>query len=453
MIAVRSDRVVLPDGVRPATLVIRSGRISALLGYDEVSDAPELEVHDVSGLVVSPGLVDAHVHVNEPGRTHWEGFATATRAAAAGGVTTLVDMPLNSIPPTTNLQALKEKRAAAAGQVWVDVAFWGGVVSDDTSHVPELAAAGVCGVKVFLVPSGVDEFGWVDAAGLRATLAAAALVHLPVVVHAEAPGPLAAAPPASGRRYADYLASRPALAETVAVAEVIDAVRATGGHAHVLHLSAAAAVPLVAAAQADGLPVSAETCPHYLSLVAETIPDGATQTKCAPPIRDAANQDALWAALGAGTIGAVVSDHSPAPPEVKALDTGDFGAAWGGIAGVQTSLPVVWTHARRRGFGLVDLARWQAAGPAALAGLSGKGSLQVGFDADLVVWDPDEEFVVDAAALLYRHKISAWDGARLSGVVHETWLRGELVSPDGPPTGQLLARDTPDAAPAAGWAP
>ena len=435
---VRSDRVVLPDGMRPAGLLIRDGRFAAVL--DAAAVPAGADVHDMTGLVVSPGIVDAHVHVNEPGRTEWEGFATATRAAAAGGVTTLVDMPLNSVPPTTTLEALEDKRSVARGQAWCDVAFWGGVTSSDTSSVPPLAGAGVCGFKVFLVPSGVDEFGCVDPAGLRSALRAAGPLGLPVIVHAEAPGPIERAPAANGPSYAGYVASRPPAAEVEAITDLIAAVRETGAAAHVLHLSAAAALPLLAAARADGLALTVETCPHYLSLAAEDIPDGATPCKCAPPVRGAANREALWQALGAGLIDAVVSDHSPAPPSLKSLDTGDFGTAWGGISGVQTSLPVVWTQARARGHSPAALARWQSAAPAALAGLAGKGAIEVGNDADLVVWDPDATFTLDADTLLHRHKLSPWQGAKLSGVVHETWLRGVRVDTDGPPTGVLLRR-------------
>jgi allantoinase len=432
---IRSDRVVLPDGVRPATLVVAAGRIAAVLAYDAPVDAL-----DVTGLVVSPGVVDSHVHINEPGRTHWEGFASATRAAAAGGVTSLVDMPLNSIPATTTLPALRAKQAVARDQVWVDVAFWGGITSEDTREVPAMAAAGVCGFKVFLVPSGVDEFCCVGPAGLRSALAAAARVDLPVVVHAEAPGPLERAPSAGGPVYADYVASRPPEAEVEAVLDLLDAVRATGGRAHVLHVSAADCLPLLAAARREGLAVSAETCPHYLSLAAEEVPDGRTAAKCAPPVRGAANRELLWAGLAMGSLDCVVSDHSPSPPELKSPGAGDFAAAWGGIAGLQTALPVVWTQARARGHGLLDLARWQSAAPAELAGLVGKGSLAVGNDADLVVWDPDATFVVDAERLLHRHKLSAWDGARLHGVVHSTWVRGRRVDVDGAPHGSLLER-------------
>jgi allantoinase len=432
--SLRSTAVVFPDAVRPATLVIDDGRIAAVLRHDEA----QAGVVDVGSLTVSPGLVDTHVHVNEPGRTEWEGFATATRAAASGGVTTLVDMPLNSVPPTTTVSALELKRAAAEGAVHVDVAFWGGVTSSDTSAVTSLAEAGVCGFKVFLVPSGVDEYGWVDAVGLTAALTAAG--DLPVLVHAEAPGPLEAAPQPDGRSYAGYLASRPDSAEVVAVEMVLASLRVTGGRAHILHLSSADALAVTDRARAEGLRLSVETCPHYLSLTAEDIPDGATQTKCAPPIRGRVNRELLWAALGDGRIDFVASDHSPAPPAVKALDTGDFGAAWGGIAGLQTAMAVVWTEASSRGYGLLDVARWQSQRPAAMAGLAGKGSIAVGNDADLVVWDPAASFVVDATALAQRHAISPWHGRTLRGVVHTTYVRGSAVDIGGEPHGVLLRR-------------
>jgi allantoinase len=353
-------------------------------------------------------------------------------------VTTLVDMPLNSVPPTTTVSALELKRAAAEGAVHVDVAFWGGVTSSDTSAVTSLAEAGVCGFKVFLVPSGVDEYGWVDGAGLTAALSASG--DLPVLVHAEAPGPLQGAPQPQGRSYAGYLASRPDSAEVVAVEMVLASLRATGGRAHILHLSSADALAVTDRARAEGLRLSVETCPHYLSLAAEDIPDGATQTKCAPPIRRRANRELLWAALGDGRIDLVASDHSPAPPAVKALDTGDFGAAWGGIAGLQTAMAVVWTEASSRGYGLLDVARWQSQRPAAMAGLAGKGSIAVGNDADLVVWDPAAAFVVDAAALAQRHAISPWHGRTLRGVVHSTYLRGTAVDIRNEPHGVLLRR-------------
>lgn len=441
---IRCARVVLPTGPtgeEPAAVVIRAGRVAEVRVGPHAQLPADLPLLDLPApLVLSPGLVDSHVHIDEPGRTHWEGFASATRAAAAGGVTTLVDMPLNSLPPTTDVAALAVKRAAAAGQVWVDVAFWGGIATADTAGVAPLVDAGVCGLKVFLAPSGVPEFGALDADGLRGALAATAAAGVPLVVHAEAPGPLALAPAPRGRRYVDYLASRPPEAELEALRWVTAAAAATRGHVHVLHLSAAAGLAALAAAHAGGAHVTAETCPHYLSLAAEEIPDGGVTAKCAPPVREAANREALWDGLQAGLLAGVVSDHSPAPPEIKSLDTGDLGTAWGGISGLQTQLPVVWTAGQARGATPADLARWQSAGPAELAGLPAKGSISVGKDADLVAWDPDASFVVDPALLLHRHALSPWAGRTLRGVVHTTWLRGVAVDVSGPPRGRLLGR-------------
>ncbi len=424
-LVLRSRRTVTPDGVRPAAVAIRDGRIAAVTGYH---DLPGEDLHDVALL---PGLVDTHVHVNEPGRTEWEGFATATRAAAAGGVTTIVDMPLNSLPPTVSADALAVKRAAAAGQCHVDVGFWGGAVPGNAAGLPELYAAGVFGFKAFLVDSGVPEFPPLDAAGLDEALRAVDALFL---VHAEDPGHLHEA--AASDAYADFLASRPPGAEVAAVATAVAAARATAARVHVLHLSSAQAVPLIAAARADGVRVTAETCPHYLTLAAEDVPDGATAFKCCPPIRERANADGLWRALAAGLIDIVVSDHSPCPPELK---SGDFGSAWGGIASVQLGLPVVWTAARARGHTLADVVRWMATRPAQLAGIAGKGSITVGADADLVAFDPDRTWTVDPAALHHRHRTTPYARRRLVGVVTATWLRGTPVTGDAP-LGRLLTR-------------
>lgn len=437
----RCGRVVLPDGETPAALVVRGGRISDIRigrGAPTPGDLPVLDLP--ANLVLSPGLVDTHVHVNEPGRTGWEGFASATRAAAAGGVTTIVDMPLNSVPPTISVAALQAKQAASRGKLWVDVAFWGGISTADTSAVGALTDAGVCGFKVFLAPSGVPEFGCLDPDGLLSALTETARLGVPLVVHAEAPGPLASAPPARGTRYADYLASRPVEAELEAIRWLTAAAARTGGHAHVLHLSAAPALDLLVRARATGSRLSVETCPHYLSLAAEELPDGAVTAKCAPPVREADNREALWDGLRAGLIDAVVSDHSPASPDTKSLDTGDLGTAWGGISGLQTQLPVVWSQARNRGASVGDLARWQSGAPGKLAGLPGKGAIAVGLDADLVAWDPDATFEVDPALLLHRHALSPWAGQTLHGVVASTWLRGHPVEAEGAPTGRLLTR-------------
>jgi allantoinase len=441
-----SRRVVTPEGIRAAAVVTRAGRIADVV---EVAAAPRDAV-DVGDLAVLPGLVDSHVHVNEPGRTHWEGFATATAAAAAGGITTLVDMPLNCLPPTTTPAALAAKRAAAEGRVHVDVGFWGGAVPRDLDHLGALHDAGVLGFKAFLCDSGVEEYGHFAPTEIEAVLARTAALDALLIVHAEDPGVVAEATAAvtrrgeHPRRHATWLAGRPAAAEEAAIRALLDAVRRTGGRAHVLHLSAATAIPLLDAARDEGLPVTVETCPHYLTLADEDIPDGATEHKCAPPIRERANGDGLWAALAAGGIDAVVSDHSPCPPEDKAPASGDFLAAWGGIASVQLGLPLVWTEAARRGHGLDDVVRWMAAGPARIAGLRHKGAIASGADADLVVLDPDAAWTVDAASLHHRHPVTPHHGRPVRGAVRATYLGGRRISRDGavdgPPSGRLLER-------------
>jgi allantoinase len=437
-LVIRARRAVLPDGTRPAAVLVARGTITGVGPYDAAAgEARTVALADDE--VLLPGLVDTHVHVNEPGRTYWEGFASATRAAAAGGITTILDMPLNSIPPTTSAGALQIKREAAAGRVHVDVGFWGGAVPGSAAWLPRLDAAGAFGIKVFLIDSGVPEFPPLDEAGLREVMARAAALGSVVLVHAEDPRVVAALPPAAGPGYGAFLRSRPAVAEVIAVAAVIDAARSTGARAHVLHLSAADALGLLAEARRDGVRITAETCPHYLALAAEDIPDGATEFKCCPPIRDRANSDRLWRALQEGIIDCVVSDHSPCPPEFKARGGGDFGAAWGGISSLQVALPVVWTQARRRGHSLDDVARWMAAGPARIAGLAAKGRIEPGCDADLVAFAPGDSFVVDPARLWHRHWVTPYAGQRLDGVVRRTWLRGEAA--DGTrPAGRLLRR-------------
>ena len=409
-------------------MLLRDGVITAVAGY---GDAPPGTLTLARDEVLLPGLVDSHVHVNEPGRTEWEGFATATAAAAAGGVTTIVDMPLNSIPPTVTVPALRAKQAAAAGQLAVDVAFWGGAVPGNAAELRPLHDAGVVGFKCFLLPSGVDEFPPLDRAQLGAAMAEIASFGGLLIAHAEDPEVIAAAPAARGRRYADFMASRPPEAEQRAVTVLLEQTRRTGCRTHIVHLASASALPAVRAAQAAGLPVTAETCPHYLTLRAEDVPDGATEFKCCPPIRDDANREALWAGLLDGTIGCVVSDHSPCTVAAKRLDSGDFGAAWGGIASVQLGLPAVWTEAARRGVGLDRVAAWMAAGPAALTGLADRGMISPGRRADLCVFAPDEEFVVDPAALRHRNPVTPYAGRTLRGVVRQTWLAGQPVGGAG----------------------
>ncbi len=429
------------DGVERACAVgIANGRIATVEDYGTQLDATETVRLD-DDVVLLPGLVDTHVHVNDPGRTDWEGFAHATRAAAAGGVTTIVDMPLNSVPPTTSLVGLGQKRAAAAGECFVDVGFWGGAVPDNRRHLADLWAAGVYGFKCFLADSGVEEFPALDEAGLLTTAEVVASFGGLLLVHAEDPEACAGVPP--GTSYAAFAASRPEAAEVSAVRAVIETSRATGCRMHVVHLAAGSALPLLRAAHDDGVPVTAETCPHYLTFAIDEIPPGATSFKCCPPIRDAANRDRLWEGLADGTLIGVVSDHSPCPADLKALDTGSFADAWGGISSLQVGLPAVWTGARDSGRGLADVVRWMASGPAARAGLAHKGRIEVGADADLCVLAPDESFEVDPDALQHRHPVTPYSGRRLFGVVRETWLAGRRVDLDDEPRGRLLSRGGP----------
>jgi allantoinase len=439
-LVLRARRLVDPEGERPGTIAVRDGRIVQVGGLDEPVDATEVvELGDDE--VLLPGLVDTHVHVNDPGRTAWEGFASATRAAAAGGVTTLVDMPLNSVPPTVDVAALELKRATALPQTFVDVGFWAGAVPGNLAELEPLWRHGVFGFKCFLLPSGVEEFPPLDRQETAAVAAELARIGGLLIVHAEDSGVIDAAPRAAGTRYADFLASRPRAAENAAVADLVAIARSTGCRIHVLHVSSAETLSLIAAARAEGLPVTAETCPHYLTFVAEEIPDGATPFKCCPPIRERANRDLLWEGLRSGVVGLVVSDHSPSTPDLKCLDSGDFGSAWGGISSLQLGLPVVWTEARARGFALADVVRWMSRGPADLVGLRHKGRIEPGCDADLVVLAPDEQNVVDPSALHHKNAITPYAGRRLYGTVRSTWLRGRRVDLDAEPRGRLLERE------------
>ncbi|KEG39137.1 MULTISPECIES: allantoinase AllB [Streptomyces althioticus group] len=439
-LVLRSTRVVTPEGTRAASVAVAGGTVTAVLQHDApVPDGARLE--DLGDDVLLPGLVDTHVHVNDPGRTEWEGFWTATRAAAAGGITTLVDMPLNSLPPTTTVDHLRVKRKTAADKAHVDVGFWGGALPDNGADLRPLHEAGVFGFKAFLSPSGVDEFPHLDDDHLARALREIASFDGLLIVHAEDPHQLAGAPQRGGPRYADFLASRPRRAEDTAVARLLEQARRFDARVHVLHLSSADALPLLAEAKADGVRVTVETCPHYLTLTAEEVPDGASEFKCCPPIREAANQDLLWQALADGTVDCVVTDHSPSTADLK---TDDFATAWGGISGLQLSLPAVWTEARRRGHTLEDVVRWTSTHTARLAGLEArKGAIAPGHDADFAVLAPDETFTVDPAALQHRNRVTAYAGRTLHGVVRSTWLRGERVLADGEftaPKGRLLTR-------------
>ncbi|MGW3914642.1 allantoinase AllB [Streptomyces sp. NPDC005070] len=441
-LVLRSTRVITPEGTRAASVAVAAGTITAVLPYDaEVPSGTRLE--DFGDDVLLPGLVDTHVHVNDPGRTEWEGFWTATRAAAAGGITTLIDMPLNSLPPTTTVDHLRTKQDVARSKAHIDVGFWGGALPGNVKDLQPLYEAGVFGFKAFLSPSGVEEFPELDQEQLARSLAEIAGFGGLLIVHAEDPHHLAAAPQKGGRRYADFLASRPRDAEDTAIESLVAQTRRLDARVHVLHLSSSDALPLIAAAKADGVRLTVETCPHYLTLTAEEVPDGASEFKCCPPIREAANQDLLWQALADGTIDCVVTDHSPSTADLK---TDDFATAWGGISGLQLSLAAVWTEARGRGHGLEDVVRWMSSRTAELVGLGGrKGAIAAGRDADFAVFAPDETFTVDPAALQHRNRVTAYAGRTLDGVVKSTWLRGERVFSDGEftdPQGHLLTRTT-----------
>ncbi len=449
---VRGQRVVLKEGTVPAAVHISDGIIDAVTAYDELPrGCPVFEVED--DCVLMAGLVDTHVHINEPGRTDWEGFETATRAAAAGGVTTIVDMPLNNIPATTTLEAFEKKLAAAEGKLSVDTGFWGGVVPGNVTELAKMFGAGVVGFKCFLIHSGVDDFPNVSEADLFEAMPELARLNALLIVHAEMPAPVekaSAAQTASGadpRSYSTFLATRPKEAEDEAVALVIRLSRETKARVHIVHHCSASALEMLREAKREGVPVTLETCPHYLSFVAEEIPDGATEFKCCPPVRERENSEQLWAALAEGLIEMVVSDHSPCPPGMKCADTGNFLEAWGGISSLQLRLPVMWTEARRRGYSFNHLAEWLAHAPARLAGLEQrKGSLDAGSDADLVIWNPEAEFTVEPSMIEHRHKLTPYAGRLLSGVVRKTFLRGQLIYDDGnfssEPVGMMLSSKT-----------
>jgi len=443
-LVIRGRRVVTEHGIGPASLHISRGYISSISIFEDVPAGADLVEADEPS-VIMPGLVDTHVHVNEPGRTDWEGFATATRAAAAGGVTTIVDMPLNSIPATTTLEGFHAKLKAAHGQLHVDTGFWGGVVPGNQRELSSLWEAGVVGFKCFLIHSGVDEFPNVTESDLREAMPELARLGATLIVHAETPGPVEAAcchtPTDGSRTYETFLQSRPRAAENEAVDLMIRLSRETGCRIHIVHHSSADALPALRTAKSSGLPITLETCPHYLHFAAEEIPDGATEFKCCPPIRERENREQLWAALGDGTIDMVVSDHSPCPPEMKLRDQGDFMNAWGGISSLQLRLPIIWTEAKARGFGLTHLVEWLCAAPARQVGLAVKGSLKAGADADVIIWNPEAVFRAGADMIHHRHKLTPYAGEELHGVVEKTFLRAQMVYDGGEfssPVGSVL---------------
>ena len=429
-----SRRVVTSEGVQPGAILVEGEQIQAVVPLERVPG--DHEVHDFGDAAILPGLVDSHVHINDPGRTEWEGFQSATCAAAAGGYTLLVDMPLNCLPATTTVAALEAKRAAAQGKCRVDWAAWGGAVHNNQADIEALAAAGVLGFKCFLIHPGIDGFTMVSEEDLRAALPHVARTGLPLLVHAELPGPVDAATEplahADWKSYATYLQSRPDEAELSAIRMMLSLCREYGFRLHIVHLATGRALPELRAARQEGLSFSVETCPHYLHLTAEEIADGATLCKCAPPIRSRENREALWQGLKEGVIDLVATDHSPCPPAMKRLDEGSFKTAWGGISSLSIALPLMWTEAARRGFSLVDIVRWMAEGPARLAGChQRKGRIAAGYDADLVVFDPDAEFQVTEERLHYRHPVSPYLGETLRGVVKATYLRGRPVFAEG----------------------
>jgi allantoinase len=436
MRVVRSQRVL---GHGAASVQIENGKIKAIAAWDAVPHGVPCD--DFGDAVVMPAVIDTHVHVNEPGRTDWEGFRTATESAAAGGISTIVDMPLNSIPVTTTLKAFAEKRAAAKGQLRIDVGFWGGVVPGNIDELKRMTEAGVLGFKCFLVDSGIAEFGWVDEAALRPAMIELARLKTPLLVHAEVAGPLRQ-PQGDPLKYKTYLETRPRAAENEAVALAARLCAETRARTHIVHHSSSDALETIKASKAAGAPLTAETCPHYLRFAAEEIPDGHTEFKCSPPIRERENREALWQALADGVLDFIASDHSPCSPALKSQD---FDAAWGGISGLQLALPVAWTGASNRGHSLEQLARWMCEGPARLAGLqSRKGRLIPGFDADLCIFEPEHTFRVSKEHLRHKHKLTPYMGAELKGVVQATYLRGEKVFDrgdfPGEPRGQEILR-------------
>ncbi|MGB5051703.1 MAG: allantoinase AllB [Caldilineaceae bacterium] len=431
--ALHSTRVLTPTGVVEATLILAEGQIKEVLAGKVQRE--HIPFESVGNKVIMPGVIDAHVHINEPGRTEWEGFETATKAAAAGGTTTLIEMPLNASPVTTTAAALKLKLEAAKGKLHVNCGFYGGVIPNNIDDLDELLRSGVFGIKAFLTHSGIDEFPNVTEADLRKALPILKKHDATLLVHCELedanPQPVTRQPGTDPRSYAAYLASRPPHWETEAVKLMIRLSEEFEVHVHIVHVSAAEALPLIREAKKKGLRITAETCPHYLVFCAEEIPDGATEYKCAPPIRKRANNELLWEALKDGTLDFMATDHSPAPPDLKEQQSGDFMKAWGGIAGLQFLLPAFWTGAKERSFSLEDVARLLSEHPADFLGLKKKGRIAPGCDADLVIWDPEASFVVKKEDVQHRHKLTPYVGRKLNGVVERTVVGGRTVFGSG----------------------
>lgn len=445
-IGLYSKRVFTPEGVKEAVVVIKEGKITDIIAPELAH--PDCQVEDLHELCLLPGLIDSHVHVNEPGRTEWEGFRTATRAAAAGGITTIADMPLNCDPVTTTAEAFQIKLDALCGKyidkkpgasppeeerLFVDCAFYGGVVPGNAGELEKMIAMGVSGFKCFLIHSGIDEFPNVSEKDLREAMPILARHKIPLLVHAELCHEHADDSTwTNPRSYLSFLASRPRKWENEAIEMMIRLCREFKGPVHIVHLSSSDALPAISALKRDGLPFTVETCPHYLSFEAEQIPDGDPRFKCAPPIREAENRERLWRGLTAGIIDFVVSDHSPCVPDLKYITEGDLKKAWGGISSLQFGLPVIWTEARKRGLDLNDLTQWMCSRPAKFLGLSHrKGAIEVGCDADLIAFDPDADFQINKDIIQHKHKVTPYESRQLKGVVRKTFVRGQLVYENG----------------------
>lgn len=422
---ITSNRVLISGELHPASLTIENGVISEIRDYKDPSLSGRVE--DYGDHIIMPGLIDAHVHINEPGRTEWEGFESATSAGAAGGITTLADMPLNCSPVTTSVEALNQKRQAAQHKSVVDCYFYGGLIPGNENQIESLINEGVPGIKTFLCHSGLDEFPNSGEKELQAAMPVLARYGKPLLVHAELIDddiPDNKDP----QSYADFVASRPPRWEVQAIEKLISLCRETGCHVHIVHLATAEALPLLQDARNEGLPVTVETAPHYLFFSAEQIPDGDTRFKCAPPIRSETNRNELWEAVSSGIIDMVATDHSPCLPKLKETGSGDFQKAWGGISSLQLLLPAMWTGARNRGFTPADVSRLLSKKPAQLLGLQESAvEISEGRDANITVWNPDNSFVVNPGNLFHRHSLTPYAGERLYGIIRATYLRGKKI--------------------------
>ncbi|HRF27334.1 MAG TPA: allantoinase AllB [Ferruginibacter sp.] len=417
-----SKRCWINGALQPATIVMRDGIIRDII-FDKTEGAEDYE-----DLVIMPGAIDAHVHINEPGRTEWEGFDTATKAAAAGGITSIVDMPLNSSPVTTNLESLRIKQQASFGKMHVHVGFYGGLIPGNLEDLPALIDHGILGIKCFMVHSGIDEFPNVSIEDIDAAMPLLAAAGIPLLAHAEwIREPAICRINEEPSSYREYLASRPDVWETDAIRILVELCRKHRCRVHIVHVSSMYSLPIIRDAKREGLPITAETCPHYIYFNAEEIPDAQPLFKCAPPVRTKAHAEALKQALMDGTLDFIASDHSPAPPQIKKLDSGNLRDAWGGISGLQVLLPVSWT-ALKANMELSEFIPLLTGKPAQFLGLhQTKGQITKGYDADLVIWDPGQEFTLHTTELCHRHSACPYTGRTLSGFVKETILRGETI--------------------------